>query len=51
MRRRALSRDATAGPLVAQAEHGRRMRRIQPLVGIAYDPGRRGSSDLAARRV
>jgi len=54
MRRRAfimLLGGAVAWPLVAWAQQGERMRRIRPLIGVAYDPGRRGPSDLAARRV
>ena len=38
-------------PLVARAQQGERMRRIRPLIGVAYDPGRPGPRDLAARRV
>jgi len=54
MRRRAfimLLGGAVAWPLVAWAQQGERMRRIRPLIGVAYDPGRPSPSDLAARRV
>ena len=54
MRRRAfimLLGGAVAWPLVAWAQQGERMRRIRPLIGVAYNPGRPGPSDLAARRV
>jgi len=32
---------AVAWPLVARAQRGDRMRRIPPLIGVAYDIGRR----------
>jgi hypothetical protein len=51
MRRRAFNTRRDGGAARDAGRARRAHAAIRPLVGVAYNPGRRGSSDAAARRV